>query len=585
MATIPAEQLVDVQSSVQGAGGTAVDVVGLMLTTSTRPPLGTVLNFPSAAAVATYFGSGSVEAIKAGGGVGMGSGYFGGFEGSAKKPANLLVVQYNSSAVGAYLRGGNVSSLSLAQLQAIAGTLSIAINGSPKAGSIDLTGVTSFSDAATRIADTLDIEGGAQTAAFTAAISGTTMTVSAVSSGTLSVGDFVDGAGVDVTTYITALGSGTGGTGTYTVSVSQTVGSVAMTSHAPGVSYDSTSGAFVVNSNTTGTGSTIAYATGTAADDLKLQAAQGAVLSQGANAAVPATFMDAVIAQNRNWVTFFTATDPDNSGNTVKQAFAAWTTSKGNRFAYICGDSDVTPTASVPATSSLGYILANNGSKGTALMWQPSDMNLPAFVSGAAASIDFTERNGRISFAAKQQAGLVAGETDATGATNLGGNPQTSDHGNGYSFYGAYGSANENFIWLQRGFVTGEFVWLDSYINSIWFASACQNALLELQAASRSIPYTAPGRVLMESALADPIQAALNFGMFGPGPLSNSQIAAVNQAAGANVATTLQTQGYYLQILQATAQVRAQRTTPPAKLWYIDSGSVQAITLSAIALQ
>lgn len=584
MASIPAEQLVDVESSVLSPGGTAVDVIGLMLSNSTRAPIGGVLSFPSGAAVTSYFGSGSVESIKAEGGVGMGSGYFGGFFLAARRPARMLVAQYNQAAVGAYLRGGNVSALTLAQLQAISGTLAVTINGIAKTGSPNLAGATSFSDAATKIADALDIEG-ADGAAFTAAISGTTMTVSAVSSGTIAVGQLVNGSGTTAGTYITALGSGTGGTGTYTVSASQTVGSEAMTTTQPGVSYDSVSGAFVAISNTTGVASTIAFATGTIADDLKLQAAQGAVLSQGADAAVPATFMDAIIAQNRNWVTFFTAFDPDNSGNTVKQAFAAWTTTQNNRFAYLCGDTDVTPTNTLPATSSLGYILANNGSKGTALLWQPSDMNVPAFVSGAAASIDFTERGGRISFASRQQAGMVAGVTDGTAAVNLGGSPQTSDRGNGYSFYGAYGSANEQFVWLQRGFVTGEFNWLDSYINSIWFASACQNALLELQRNSRSIPYTTPGRVLMKSALADPIKDALNFGMFGPGPLSDSQIAAVNQAAGANVANTLQTQGYYLQILQATAQVRAARTTPPAKLWYIDSGSMQAITLASIALQ
>ena len=60
------------------------------------------------------------------------------------------------------------------------------------------------------------------TASFTASISGTTMTVTAVASGTLAVGNAVYGPGVSPITKITALGTGTGGTGTYTVSVSQT---------------------------------------------------------------------------------------------------------------------------------------------------------------------------------------------------------------------------------------------------------------------------------------------------------------------------------------------------------------------------
>jgi hypothetical protein len=587
MGTIPASQLVNVLPSVQDAGGSAVDIVGLCLTNGSRIPLGSVLSFASAAAVASYFGAGSTEARIAGGGSGFGSGYFGGFENSGRKPANLLMAQYNTVPVGAWLRGGSVASLTLTQLQAINGTLSIVIDGVTKSGSVNLAGVTSFSNAATKIADTLDIEGGAQTASFTATQSGTTLTVTAVGSGTLSVGDFVDGSGVDPATYITALGSGTGGTGTYTVSVSQTVGApTAMTAHAPGVTYDSVSGGFQVNSATTGITSTIAYATGTVADDLMLQAAQGAVISQGAAAAVPATFMNALIASNRNWATFFTSFDPDGgSGNTLKLAFAAWTHSTTDRFAYVCWDTDITPTTTLPATTSLGYLIAQAGYNGTCLIYDATDLNIAAFISGAAASIDFTERNGRISFAYRQQSGLVASVSDPTVASNLAGTPQTSDIGNGYNFYGAYANANQNFLTFQRGFVSGTFDWLDSYINQIWFNSFCQSALLNLLVAARSIPYDDGGRTAIEAALKDPIDAALNFGMFGPGPLSNTQIAAVNGAAGVDIASTLQTQGYFLQVLPATAAVRAARTTPPAKLWYIDKGAVQAITLSSIALQ
>lgn len=64
---------------------------------------------------------------------------------------------------------------------------------------------------------------------FTGAIATTTLTVSAVASGTLGIGQKIAGAGVAANTYITALGTGAGGTGTYIVSVSQTVGSEAMT--------------------------------------------------------------------------------------------------------------------------------------------------------------------------------------------------------------------------------------------------------------------------------------------------------------------------------------------------------------------
>jgi hypothetical protein len=61
-------------------------------------------------------------------------------------------------------------------------------------------------------------------AVATGSISGTTVTITGVS-GTLAVGQEIQGGTIASGTYIAALGSGTGGTGTYTVSTSQTVSS------------------------------------------------------------------------------------------------------------------------------------------------------------------------------------------------------------------------------------------------------------------------------------------------------------------------------------------------------------------------
>lgn len=65
-------------------------------------------------------------------------------------------------------------------------------------------------------------------AQVTGAISGTTLTVATVTSGTLYVGQTIQGTGVTALTIITALGTGSGGAGTYTVSTSQTVSSTTL---------------------------------------------------------------------------------------------------------------------------------------------------------------------------------------------------------------------------------------------------------------------------------------------------------------------------------------------------------------------
>ncbi|AII27813.1 hypothetical protein B9J07_13125 [Sinorhizobium sp. LM21] len=86
-------------------------------------------------------------------------------------------------------------------------------------------------------------------AKFTASISGTTMTVTAIlpGSGVLEVGQYVSGPGVVDGTKIAALGSGSGGTGTYTVNTSQTVASANLASGAKaGVYYRNSGGGKIV---------------------------------------------------------------------------------------------------------------------------------------------------------------------------------------------------------------------------------------------------------------------------------------------------------------------------------------------------
>jgi hypothetical protein len=70
------------------------------------------------------------------------------------------------------------------------------------------------------------------TAIFTGSVSGTTLTVTNVSSGTIAVGQSLFGLGVSNETIITALGSGSGGVGTYTINISQTLTTRAMNSSA-----------------------------------------------------------------------------------------------------------------------------------------------------------------------------------------------------------------------------------------------------------------------------------------------------------------------------------------------------------------
>lgn len=588
MPTISADLFVAIDPSVVAAGGSALDLNGLVLTSGTQVPIGTVASFGDAQAVQDYFGGGSKELQIAQGGVGLGSGYFGGFDTSTVKPAAILFAQYPVTAVPAYLRGGNVSSLTLSQLQAFSGTLGVVIDGSTKTSSVNLSAVTSFTNAAQLIQTDLAITGVAA-ASFTGAITGSVLTASSVT-GVLKVGQLVAGATVASGTFISSFGTGTGGVGTYnlTTTAGSPITNESMTTTAPAVVFDSVSGAFVIYSGTAGGSSTVAFATGAMATDLKLTSALGAVVSPGAAAAVPATFMNNLIKVTKNWASFMTSFDPDGgSGITQKLAFAAWNNSQNQRYVYVAWDTTPDAATVVPATDSLSYAINQASYSGTAPVWEISDTNLAAMLCGFIASINFDQAGGRIAFAYKKQAGMTPSVTDDQSAINLGGNPQVAgDRGNGYNYYGAIGTANQDFIDFQRGIISGPFLWLDTYVDEIWMTNQFQLALMDLFEQVNSIPFNAAGDALIEAALADPIQAALTFGAIQSGvTLSNAQIAAINAlAGGTNIASTIGTQGWYLLVSSASASVRSARGPRAITFFYTDGQSVQSINLSSIAV-
>jgi hypothetical protein len=570
---IPAAAIVSVTPSVISAGGNALDLSGVILSNNPRTPIGSVLSFPSQAAVASFYGPSSQKAALA-------TNYFLGFDNSNQKPGALLIAQYNQSSVGAWLLGGSVSGLSLAQLQALSGVLAVTIDGTLRTSSaINLSSATSFSNAAELISIALGVTGPAG-ASFTGAIAGSVLTVSVVATGALVAGQEVRGAGIATGTLIASFGTGTGGTGTYNLTGTQTVTSEAMTSNQPVVTYDSIAGAFYVISPTTGAASTIGFGSGTISTGLALTQATGATLSQGAIAAVPATFMSALVNVTQNWACFMTSFDPDNgSGNTQKLAFSAWTNGTVDRYVYVGWDTDIAPTLSQNASASFGKIVDNANSNGTIPIYSPSQgAALAAFEMGCIASLDFGETNGRATMKFRSQTGITPDITNQTVAANL--------EANGYNYYGAWATADQQFNFFSPGQITGPFAWIDSYVDQIWLNNQFQLALMELLINVKSIPYNQQGYGLIRAAMMDPVNQALNFGAIRAGvTLSQAQIAEVNTAAGRKIDDVLNTVGWYIQILDATPQVRVARGTPPITFFYLDGGSVQRLNLASIEVQ
>ena len=350
------------------------------------------------------------------------------------------------------------------------------------------------------------------------------------------------------------------------------------------VAWSSTISAFTITSGITGAASSAAYATGTVATMLGFTSATGAVISAGAVADTPASAMNNAIALNQNWVTFVTLWEPVLAD---KINFAVWSSAQNSRYMGIIWDTDnqalisgaTEPFGVVAQTAQYNGVMAISGDPNMAAYENTTlaalVRNHAAFVSGMVASINFGQRNGRITGAFKSQAGLLPGVGNLQLAQNL--------LANGYSYYGKYATANQGFVFFYDGNLPGEWLWLDTFIDQVWLNNQFQLALVELLVAVGAISYNEQGYSLVRAALLDPINAALNFGAIQTGvQLSAAQAAEVNAAAGLAIATQIQTQGYYLQVLDPGAQVRGQRKTPIINFWFTDGGAVQQISVASI---
>jgi hypothetical protein len=493
MSTIPISQIVQVNPGVLSAGGSAIDLNGVMLTQNALAPYGQAIQFASAEDVEAYFGSSSDEATLA-------NIYFNGYLNATKKPGVLLMARYPESAIAGFLISGSLQGMTLSQLQALSGVLTVTVGGVTKtSSSINLATATSFSDAADMIE-----------AAFT----------------------------------------------------------------SPGfaVTFDSTKNGFIFTTTDTGADATLTYASGSLAAGVKLQQSNGAILSQGADAAVPGTFMDMFVQITQNWACFMTIWEAVLDD---KKAFAAWSNTEEPRFLYVAQDSDVNALSAGNETT-FGFYLQSTQTIGSQAIF--GDASHAAFSLGFAASLDFTRLNGRATEAFKQQSGLAASVTNASDASAL--------ITNGYNYYGAYANATENWNFFYSGSVSGQWEWADTYLDQVWLNANLQLAMVNLLLAVGSIPYNSDGYSLVYAACMDPINAALNFGAIRKGvTLSEAQKAEIRFALGFDAAPAITANGFYLQIVDAAPSTRALRQSPSMTLYYADGGSIQKLTLASIEVK
>lgn len=349
----------------------------------------------------------------------------------------------------------------------------------------------------------------------------------------------------------------------------------ALTTQGAGVAvaYNSVNNAFTITSTAVGEQESITVPTGTAAVALGFNA-ETATVSPGENATDVVGSMTTLTHQFQNFVTFTTLAEPEDADALALANWVSAQANAGTMYLYICWSSSKANLDTTNTTVIAEQIKALNAT-GTTVVY-PS-YNIAAFVMGTAASIAWDQTNGTITFAFKAQSGLAADVTDTQHSVAL------LEHG--VNFIGNYATRNDNFVFFYNGQMFGEWLWIDTYLNACYLCNKLQVQLMAMFTSNRRIPYTSAGYAIIRANCRDVIEAAINNGVIDIGvSLSNAQKSQLTSELGGDFSDEIYNNGYYLQILDATAQARQQRVSPPCNLVYTYGGAVQRLTVPAIAV-
>jgi len=345
--------------------------------------------------------------------------------------------------------------------------------------------------------------------AMTAGAAFNTLTVTAID-GTLAIGQLIAGSGITGSPTITALGTGTGGIGTYILSTdSLTISSEAMTAGAASalwslttVTYDSVRGSFNLTGGTTGDAD-ISVTAGTGGNDIAAQLgwlAVSTIFSAGsAIQTVPEVLIESADASN-NFGSFTFL--PTLTEAEIVSA-AEWNLARNNQFMY-----SVRCTAA--NASSLQAALADIG--GVTITLAPIATEYPELVPMMIlAATDYTALNSTVNYMFQffnlTPSVSTNADADIYDALNI-------------NYYGQTQTAGQLLQFYQRGVMQGlpvDPADQNTYANEIWLKDAAGAALMTLLLALPKIPANLAGKAQITAILQSVINQALFNGTISVG--------------------------------------------------------------------
>lgn len=338
------------------------------------------------------------------------------------------------------------------------------------------------------------------------------------------------------------------------------------------VEFSSQFNAFIIKGVTVGATATLSVPTGDVATALGFNA-ETAVISDGQNANTMTQSMENLVDGFTNFVTFTTLTEPTDAEALELSQWATTNYNAGVLYLYVCWDTskaNYDPNSTTVISEQLQ--LENIGA--TCVCF---GVTMASFIMGVTASIAWDQANSTITYAFKHLSGFGA-NVDKTSYANA-----LDKHK--VNYMGNFATRNDNFILSHNGSMLGEWDWIDAYINAVWLCNALQVQLMAMIETANRIPYNENGYAKIRSNCKDIINRALNNGVIDVGlNISDAQKAELTTLLGGDYSDEIKNNGYYLQIVDATASIRQARKTPSINLVYTYGGSVHKLVVPATAV-
>lgn len=339
------------------------------------------------------------------------------------------------------------------------------------------------------------------------------------------------------------------------------------------VGWSSVRDSFTITTTDTGEQVSIACPTGTIAVAMGFDS-DTATISDGHDGATVTDAMNEVVDKFTNFVTYTTLAEPSDDDAIALARWASSNLAAGVMYLYVCWDSSAA-NLDASSTTCIAELLKAENVGATCVAYPNAAM--AAFIMGVTASIAWDQANGAITYAFKRQSGLPASveSTSDANALNL----------HRVTFMGNFATRNDSFILSYAGAILGEWDWIDTYVNAVWLCNAMQVQLMAMLVAAGRIPYTEAGYSKIRANMRDVTNRALNNGVIDAGvSLSEAQKAELTTLLGADYSGEIETNGYYIQVLDPSASVRQQRLTPSINFVYTYGGAVHKLVVPATAV-